>query len=216
MRALGRQTIGNIVVCATLLTTISGRLSAQTTATQETTADDRNSDTESLLAHDARSTPATASAPKPVSAKPNEGERGLRDSSHALLPDYMRSKRRMSQDDIDNKKEGLYVTAVPMAMYDTNKGIGLGARGFLIDNGTSDSPFFDYSPYRHRTYLQALATTGGWQMHKLDYDGLYVGNSPFRIRATAFYERNTCSSAESGPRDFSGIGLRLGENAVST
>jgi endoglucanase len=30
------------------------------------------------------------------------------------------------------------------------------------------------------------------------------------------WKENSCSSAESGPRDFSGIGLRLGENAVST
>jgi hypothetical protein len=130
-------------------------------------------------------------APKPAHSGDHQV---LRQGTGDGLPAYLYSKPRMSQDDIENKKEGTYFTGVPMVMYDTNKGFGLGARGFLIDNGKRASPLFDYTPYRHRTFLQLLATTGGWQMHKLDYDGLYVGDSAYRLRATAFFEKNTAAT----------------------
>jgi outer membrane protein assembly factor BamA len=51
-------------------------------------------------------------------------------------------------------------------------------------------PLFDYTPYRHRFYAQVYATTGGYQQHVLSYDGFYVADSPYRIRAVLTYERN--------------------------
>jgi outer membrane protein assembly factor BamA len=109
----------------------------------------------------------------------------------ANLPVFMRGKQRLSQEDIDDKKVGGYFTGLPIINFDMTKGFGFGARAYYYNNGPDNSPYFEYTPYRHALYLQGLATTGGWQYHKVDYDGLYIGNSPFRFRASAFYERNT-------------------------
>jgi outer membrane protein assembly factor BamA len=62
-----------------------------------------------------------------------------------------------------------------------------------FDNGDRDDVKFEYTPYRHRVFLQGYATTDGWQYHWADYDGLYLGDSPFRLRALFIYERNTAA-----------------------
>ena len=37
-------------------------------------------------------------------------------------------------------------------------------------------------------------TTGGYQQHILSYDGFYIGDSPYRLRAVLTYERNTTAN----------------------
>lgn len=154
----------------------------------------------------------SASPPETPTQQLDDDEQNLNHPSRLRLPHYMRLKRRMSQQDIDDKKEGGYLTGIPIVNFDMTKGFGFGARVYYYNNGQRDSPLFEYTPYRHAVYLQGLATTGGWQLHKVDYDGLYLANSPFRLRATAFYERNTqatyfgIGSASMGKLRWSGSG----------
>jgi outer membrane protein assembly factor BamA len=89
------------------------------------------------------------------------------------------------------KVEGGFPDALPLIAYDTNLGLGLGVGGHYTYTGSRADPLFDYTPYRHRFYAQAYATTLGYQQHILSYDGFYVGDSPYRLRAVLTYERNT-------------------------
>src|ERR1700691_4541394 len=56
------------------------------------------------------------------------------------------------------------------------------------------APPFAYTPYRHRFDAQAYVTTGGYQQHILSYDGFYVADTPYRIRAVLTFERNTAAN----------------------
>ena len=110
------------------------------------------------------------------------------------LPGFMRHKRRMRADDLADKVEGGYFTGLPLANSDPDTGVGFGARVLYFHNGARDSAMFAYTPYRHRAYGQAFFTTKGWQYHTLDYDGLYLGDAPVRLRASLVYERNIAAN----------------------
>jgi outer membrane protein assembly factor BamA len=93
--------------------------------------------------------------------------------------------------DADGKIEGGFADALPLVAYDPNTGLGGGIGAHYTMTGTQDDPLFRYTPYRHRLYAQAYATTGGYQQHLLSYDGYYVDDSPYRLRAALMFERNT-------------------------
>lgn len=93
--------------------------------------------------------------------------------------------------DAESKVDGGFPDALPLIGYDSNTGIGLGVGGHYTLTGSHDDPLFAYTPYRHRFYIQAYVTTGGYQQHILSYDGVFIGDSPYRIRAVLTYERNT-------------------------
>lgn len=105
------------------------------------------------------------------------------------LPSFMANKPRM--DDADRKEEGSFLSGVPALGYDTNTGFGAGAGGFYTIDGKKTDPLFDYTPYRHRVFAQLYITTGGYQQYEVAYDGLYLGNSPYRLRTYLMFERNT-------------------------
>jgi hypothetical protein len=108
------------------------------------------------------------------------------------LPSFAEHRRR--QVDADEKVEGNFATPVPLFGYDPNTGLGLGVGGYYNLNGRRDDPFFAYTPYRHRFFAQVYATTGGYQQHLVSYDGLYLRNSPYRIRATVQFEKNIAAN----------------------
>lgn len=112
----------------------------------------------------------------------------------AELPDFLARKRRMDDEALLAKREGRYVTGLPLANSDPDTGIGFGARVLWFDDGKREDPLFPVTPYRHRAFLQAFATTKGYQYHWLDYDGPYLDGSPWRLRASAVFERNIASN----------------------
>jgi len=116
-------------------------------------------------------------------------------------PEGMGQKQRLTDDDYARKKEKGYVTGLPLANYDPNTGFGLGARAYYYWDGTREDPLFAYTPYRHRVFLQAFASTGGLQFHWLDYDAPNIFDSQFRLRAGLVYERQT-------QRNYFGLGSR--------
>jgi outer membrane protein assembly factor BamA len=84
---------------------------------------------------------------------------------------------------LKNKKEGWYVTGIPLVGEDPEEGFGYGAELQIYDDGPADSPFFRYAPYRRRIVAGAAASTGGTESFYLSYDQPYVNDSPWRIRA---------------------------------
>ena len=85
------------------------------------------------------------------------------------------------------KNERGYFTGLPLVNYDSNFGLGGGARAYYFWNGTRDDPRFGYTPYLHRVFLQAFATTGGLQFHWLDYDVPSLAKTPFRFRSQLIF-----------------------------
>lgn len=104
-------------------------------------------------------------------------------------PSFVAHKPRVT--DLDDKTEGTYPTGVPLLGYDSNTGFGLGAGAYLYFDGVRRDPLFAYTPYRHRFFVQAYATTGGYQQHALSYDGVYLADTPLRLRVATTFERNT-------------------------
>lgn len=108
--------------------------------------------------------------------------------------DLVGTKRRVDALDLNEKRELGYFTGLPLVNADPDTGIGFGARVYYFWNGRREDPLFAYTPYLHRVYAQAFFTTNGYQYHTVDYDGLYLGRSPYRLRAGVVYEKNIAAN----------------------
>jgi Omp85 superfamily domain len=97
---------------------------------------------------------------------------------------------RLTLADLANKKEGGYVTGLPLSAYSTDIGVGLGARVYYYWNGERDDPRFATTPYLYRIFLQGFASTRGIQFHWLDLDAPRIFSSPYRIRSQLIYARS--------------------------
>ena len=110
---------------------------------------------------------------------------------HASLIDELQSKTKRSQSDLDKKREGSYITGLPLANFDPDKGTGYGVRLYWYDNGKKSDPLFAYTAYRHQIFAQYFQTTNGWQYHWIHWDAPYFKNSKFRLTASLLFEKNT-------------------------
>src|ERR1041384_4911999 len=88
-------------------------------------------------------------------------------------------RRRLGDEEYAEKAEGGYLTGLPLINYDSNTGLGFGARAYYFFDGERSDPRFAYTPYLYRMFLQAFATTGGYQFHWLDVEGRHVLGLPF-------------------------------------
>jgi outer membrane protein assembly factor BamA len=104
-------------------------------------------------------------------------------------PSWLAWKPPLTPEDLARKKEGWYVTGLPIFNYDPNTGFGFGARGYLFDDGKRTNDLFAYEPYRNRLFVQAFVSTGGLQYHVLDYDAPYFLGTSFRLRVELGYIR---------------------------
>src|SRR5205814_9340924 len=75
------------------------------------------------------------------------------------LPFAIADEKRLSQEDLKNKKEGAYVTGVPDLSSDPVNGFGYGGQGSLFLNGKRTDPFFAFSSYRAKIDLVLFNTT---------------------------------------------------------
>lgn len=97
---------------------------------------------------------------------------------------------KLAPDDLAHKKEGGYVTGLPLFAYSTDLGLGLGARVYYYWNGHRDDPRFAHTPYLYRLFLQGFASTRGTQFHWLDFDAPKIFETPYRIRSQLIVQRN--------------------------
>lgn len=110
------------------------------------------------------------------------------------LPSFAAEKPRLSDRDLADKREGAYWTGLPLLDVNPDTGAGFGARLYRYWDGTRADPFFAVTPYRHRVFGQTYATTKGLQLHTIDWESLYLADSPFRLRASLTYERNVLAN----------------------
>jgi outer membrane protein assembly factor BamA len=101
---------------------------------------------------------------------------------------------KLAPDDLAHKKDGGYVTGLPLIAYGTDIGLGLGARAYYYWDGHPDDPRFGDTPYLYRLFLQAFASTRGLQFHWLDFDAPRIFDTPYRIRSQLIYARNINSN----------------------
>jgi outer membrane protein assembly factor BamA len=142
----------------------------------------------------ARLVPASQMASRPQSAP-----------IAADVPSFARSKAPSGE-----HVGGNHLEALPVVGYDPNVGVLLGAIGYYAMDGTETDPLFSVTPYRHRYYVQAVASTLGYQQYVLSYDGIYLYNSPYRLRTAMTFERNInanyfgVGARTMGPLEFQG------------
>jgi Omp85 superfamily domain len=119
-------------------------------------------------------------------------------------PPGFEARRPLDPIDYAQKQEGGYVTGLPLVNYDSNTGLGFGARGYYYFDGARSDPRFAYTPYLHRLFLQVFFTTGGLQYHWLDIDSRSVLGTPYLFRGQFMFMRNI-------EQHYFGIGARSRE-----
>lgn len=103
------------------------------------------------------------------------------------LPFEISSEKRLSKDDILNKKEGFFVTGLPRFEFDPIRGFGVGGNVFFFQNKTKDDPFFYYTPYRYSINSELFVFENGRIKAAVNLDVPYVFNSKWRFRADAVF-----------------------------
>lgn len=94
---------------------------------------------------------------------------------------------KLSEDTLAKKKEGYYVTGLPLVNFSSDDGIGYGVRLYLYNNGNKTDAYFDSTPYFMQMYLQYFATTKGVQYHELNFDFPYLMGTKFRVKTAFVY-----------------------------
>jgi hypothetical protein len=112
------------------------------------------------------------------------------DSAKLLLPFAISNEKKLPDDELAEKKEGMYVTGVPDLSSDPVNGFGAGAEGSLFFNGKKKDPFFAYTPYRAELDVAVFITTKLQKEIKMALDVPYILNTKWRLRAEAAYEIN--------------------------
>jgi hypothetical protein len=98
--------------------------------------------------------------------------------------------KKMSDEELKDKREGSFVTGLPQLGSDPVNGQGIGGDLFIYNNGKKDDPFFKYTPYRSLTEIHAFFTNKDQKEASVALDLPYVFNSSWRIRFEAGYEDN--------------------------
>ena len=112
------------------------------------------------------------------------------DTSSKKLPFPISKDKKLSEEDLKDKKEGTYVTGVPDISSDPVNGFGYGAEGSIIFDGKKSDPFFAYTPYRKKLDVALFNTSRQQREVSLKLDVPYIFNTKWRLRASAAYEVN--------------------------
>jgi hypothetical protein len=120
------------------------------------------------------------------------------------LPFEISAVKRLSEEDIEDKKEGSFFTGLPRFEFDPIRGFGVGGNVFFFVNKTKDDPFFEYTPYRHRINTEFFVFENGRVKIALNYDAPYIFNSKWRLRADAVFWEDPNAQYWGIGRDFVG------------
>lgn len=106
------------------------------------------------------------------------------------LPFAIAKEKRLSDEDLEHKKEGAYVTGAPDISSDPVNGFGYGGEGTIYFNGKKTDPFFAYTPYRASLGVVLFNTTRNQREFMLKLDVPYIFNTKWRLRVEGGYEAN--------------------------
>ncbi len=104
-------------------------------------------------------------------------------SMESKPPFYIHPSKRLSDHELEQKREGSFVTGIPRIGYDPIRGWGIGAEGYVFFNGKHDDPFFPYTPYRVRITPSFSIFQNGRFAYALNIDVPYIFDTPWRLRA---------------------------------
>jgi hypothetical protein len=99
------------------------------------------------------------------------------------LPFFIHESKKIPDFELEEKKEGTFITGLPRFEFDPIRGFGVGGNLNLFINKTKDDPFFGYTAYRHRVNAEFFIFQNGRVRYALNYDAPYIFNSKWRIRA---------------------------------
>ena len=127
---------------------------------------------------------AALSLPNVVMAQENTTE------SENVLPDFVSRDRKLSEDALKKKREGVFFTGLPSVSSDPLNGFGIGGAGYIFFNGERNNPLFAYTPYFLRAGLNLKYSTGNSQEIRLKLDAPYVLNSAWRLKLDGVYSNS--------------------------
>ncbi len=131
------------------------------------------------------------------------------------LPFAIADEKKLSDEDLTNKKEGVYITGAPDLSSDPINGFGYGAEGSLFFNGKRSDPFFAYTAYRAKLDFIVFNTTKETREFFLRADIPYIFNTKWRLRIEGGYEQNP-NLVYFGVNEKSLAGLRYYPNGDSS
>ncbi len=111
-------------------------------------------------------------------------------SDSLKLPFKISGKKRLSDEDLKNKREGTYVTGLPNFSSDPVNGFGYGGDGFIIFNGKRKDPFFAYTPYLAKLQISLFNTTKQQREFGINLDVPYFLKTKWRLRVMGEYQNN--------------------------
>lgn len=94
---------------------------------------------------------------------------------------FIKSKR-MSDADLEKKKEGTFITGIPDFSSDPVTGFGFGARTNIYWNGNRDNPLFPYTPYLMKLTANAAYYTSNAKELILKLDVPYYKGTRWRFK----------------------------------
>jgi outer membrane protein assembly factor BamA len=104
------------------------------------------------------------------------------------LPFAISKEKRLSEEDLKDKKEGSYLTGIPVISSDPVNGFGLGAEGQLFFNGKKPDPFFAFTPYRAQINITAFYTTKAQRELEIEFEIPYIFDTKWRLHGELGYE----------------------------
>ena len=94
---------------------------------------------------------------------------------------FIKSKR-MSDEDLEKKKEGTFITGIPDFSSDPVTGFGFGIRSNVYWNGERTNPLFPYTPYLAKLKANAAYYTSNARELVLSYDIPYYKGTRWRFK----------------------------------
>ena len=105
--------------------------------------------------------------------------------------DNIRSNKiRISDKELDKKREGDYFTVFPGPGYSPDLGFILAALVGYYNNGKRNDMYFAYAPYKHALTLLLSWSTKGMYSILADWDAPYFKQTHYRVRARLWFMRN--------------------------
>lgn len=100
-----------------------------------------------------------------------------------VLPFAIDPSKRLPDIELEDKKEGSFITGIPRFEFDPIRGFGAGGNLNLFVNKDREDPFFAYTPYRHQVNAEFFIFQNGRIRYAVNYDAPYLFNTPWRLRA---------------------------------
>jgi len=104
------------------------------------------------------------------------------------LPFHISNLKLLPKEELEEKKEGTYLTIEPEMSSDPLEGFGVGAEAQLFFNGKKADPFFEYTPYKAELAFTAFYTTKNEREFGLSYQMPYIFHTKWRFFGEMKYE----------------------------